>query len=133
MWVSSADEQSRDPSVSLPVACIYRLGQFRESYEWRHDSGGVPQSLDGGVRALLEVVVVTGHMEGWEGGPARGQGGGCERRHGQAAVGGQRSLDGVRQGRGSRQGLRVLEAGETRGGGDPGAEGQVIGGSERRT
>lgn len=97
-------EQSWDPSVFLPLAPrIYRLGQFWESYEWRHDSGGVPQSLDGGVRALLEVVVVAWHVEGWEGGTAGGQGGGRERGHGQAAVGGQRSLDGVRQGRGGRQ------------------------------
>lgn len=110
-----------------------------ESYEGRHDRGGVAQALDGGVRALLEVVVVARHVEGGEGRPAAlhapGQGAGRQR-HGQPAVGGQRALDGVRQGGRAgahgRQGLWVLEAREARGGGDPGAQGQVVGGGERR-
>lgn len=77
----------------------------RQSYEGSHDGGGVSQSLDGGVRALLEVVVVAGHVEGGEGGPAAlhgaGQGRGCEG-HPQATVGGQGALDGVGQGAGQR-------------------------------
>lgn len=104
-----------------------------QSYEGRHDRGGVPQSLDGGVGPLLEVVVVAGHVEGGEGRPAAlhasGQGGGRQR-HAQPAVGGQGALDGVGQGAGAgahgRKGLRVLEAREARSGGDPGAQGEVV-------
>lgn len=75
------------------------------SYEGSHDRGGVAQSLDGGVRPLLEVVVVAGHVEGGEGRPAAlhgsGQRGGRQR-HAQPAVGGQRALDGVGQRGGAR-------------------------------
>lgn len=69
-----------------------------KSYEGRHDSGGVAESLDGSVRPLLEVVVVAGHVEGGERRPAAlhgtSQGSGCER-HTQPAVGGQGALDWV--------------------------------------
>lgn len=109
-----------------------------ESYEGSHDGGGVAQSLDGGVGPLLEVVVVAGHVEGGEGRPAAlhgsGQRGGRQG-HGQPAVGGQRALDGVGQGgrpgahrRGQR--LWMLEARESRSGGDPGAEREVVRGGE---
>lgn len=110
-----------------------------ESYKGRHDSGGMAQSLDGGIGPLLEVVVVAGHMEGREGGSAAlhgsSQGCGCQG-HAQPAVRGQGALDGVGQ-RGSagahrcRQGLWVLKPRETRSGGDPGAQGEVVGGGER--
>ena len=87
----------------------------------------MPQPLDGGVRPLLEVVVVAGHVEGREGGPAALQSAGGQG-HAQPAVGGEGALDGVRQGAGAhgRQRLWVLEARETRGGGDPGAQGEVV-------
>lgn len=71
-----------------------------ESYKGGHDGGGVAQSLDGGVGPLLEVVVVAGHVEGWEGGSAalHGGGQGCGRqRHAQPAVWRQGALDGVGQ------------------------------------
>lgn len=104
-----------------------------KSYEGRHDGGGVAESLDGGVGPLLEVVVVTGHVEGREGRSAALHGssqGGGRQRHAQPAVRGQRALDWVGQGGGAgahgRQGLRVLEAREARGGGDPGAQGEVV-------
>ena len=77
------------------------------SYEGGHDSGGVPQSLDGGIGALLEVVVVAGHVEGGKGWPTalHGAGQGAGRQgHAQPAVGGQGALDGV------GQRLGVLEA-----------------------
>lgn len=45
-----------------------------ESYEGRHDGGGVAESLDGGIGPLLEVVVVARHVEGWEGRAAALQG-----------------------------------------------------------
>lgn len=90
-----------------------------ESYEGCHDRGGVAQSLDGGVGALLEVVVIAGHVEGREGRPTALHGpsqSGGRQRHAQPAVGGQRALDGVGQGGGAGthgcQGLRVLEARE---------------------
>lgn len=89
--------------------------------------------MDGGVRPLLEVVVVTRHVEGRERRPAALHGScqsGGRQRHAQPAVGGQGALDGVGEGGRARahggQGLRVLEARETGGGGDPGAEGEVI-------
>lgn len=74
------------------------------------------QALDGGVRALLEVVVVARHVEGGEGGPAALHGarqGRGRQGHPQPAVGRQRALDGVgqrgRAGAHGRQGLRMLE------------------------
>lgn len=110
-----------------------------ESYKGRHDRGGVAQSLDGGVRPLLEVMVVARHVEGREGRPAALHGSSQSagrQRHAQPAVGGQGALDGVRQGGRAgahgRQGLRVLEAREARSGGDPGAQGEVVGGGEGR-
>lgn len=112
-------------------------GLSSQSYERGHDRGGVAQSLDGGVGALLEVVVVAWHVEGGEGRPAAlhgpGQGAGRQR-HAQPAVGGQRPLDGVGEGGGGAahggQGLGVLEAREAGGGGDPGAQREVIRGGE---
>lgn len=109
-----------------------------QSYEGSHDGGGVAQSLDGGVGPLLEVVVVAGHVEGGEGGPAALHGPGQRagrQRHAQPAVGGQRALDGVGQrggagAHGRRQRLRMLEARESRRGGDPGAEREVVRGGE---
>lgn len=109
-----------------------------ESYERRHHGGGVAQSLDGSVGALLEVVVVPGHVEGGERGAAALHGAGDGRggqRHAEAAVGRQRALDGVRNGRcygrcagaQSRQGLWVLKSRETGRGRHPGAERQVVG------
>lgn len=69
-----------------------------ESYEWRHDSRGVTESLDGGIGPLLEVVVVARHVEGWEGWATALQGTRCQW-HAQSAVGRQRALNGVWQGR----------------------------------
>lgn len=89
-----------------------------ESYKRCHDCGGVAKSLDGSIRPLLEVVVVSGHVEGREGrsaalhGSSQSSGG---QRHAQSTVGGQGALDRVGQGGGAgahgcRQGLWVLEA-----------------------
>lgn len=108
-----------------------RLLPRTESYEGRHDGGGVAESLDGSIGPLLEVVVVAGHVEGREGRPAALHGSsqsGGRQRHAQPAVGGQGALDGVGQGAGAhgRQGLWVLEAREARSGGDPGAQGEVV-------
>lgn len=122
-------------SVGVRSGCLLWRS---ESYKGSHNRGGVAQTLDGGVGPLLEVVVVAGHVEGGEGRPAAlhgsSQSGGCQW-HAQSAVGGQGALDGMRQGGGAgahcRQGLRVLETSESRGGGDPGAQGEVVGGSER--
>lgn len=114
-----------------------------ESYEGRHDGGGVAESLDGGVGPLLEVVVVAWHVKGWEGRAAALQGT-RRQRHAQPAIGWQRALNWVWQGRrgsphGGRQRLRVLEAGKAGGGssggsgcGDPGAEGEVVRSAEGR-
>lgn len=119
-------------------ARIGRLLPRTESYKRRHDRGGVAESLDGGIGPLLEVVVVAGHVEGREGRPAALHGScqsGGGQRHAQSAVGRQGALDGVGQGGGARahgrQGLRVLEAREAGGGGDPGAQGEVVRGGER--
>lgn len=109
-----------------------------ESYERRHHGGGVAQSLDGRVGALLEVVVVPGHVEGGEGGatPLHGAGEGRGgQRHPQAAIWRQRALDRVRNGccygrcagAQSSQGLWVLKSRETGRRGHPGAERQVVG------
>lgn len=100
--VSSSDVlQSRTTSAG-PPPYLQRtsLGgcEWVESYEGRHDGGGVAESLDGGVGALLEVVVVTRHVEGREGRAAALQGAGRQR-HAQPAVRRQRALNGVRQGR----------------------------------
>lgn len=98
-----------------------RQSPQRESYKGGHNGGGVAQSLDGSVGALLEVVVVAGHVEGGEGGPAAlhgaRQGRVCQG-HAQPAVRGQGALDGMGQGGGQggaagahgREGLGVLEA-----------------------
>lgn len=111
--------------------------QCQESYKRGHDCGRVPQSLDGGVGPLLEVVVVARHVEGGEGGSA-GLHGACEggrsEGHPQTTVGGEGALDGVRErtgqgrraGADGRQRLRVLKARETRCGGHPRAEGEVV-------
>lgn len=108
-----------------------------QSYKGGHDRGRVAQSLDGGVRPLLEVMVVAWHVEGGEGRPAalhgpRQRAG--RQRHAQATVGGQGSLDGVGEGGGpgahGGQRLGVLEAREAGGGGDPGAQREVIRGGE---
>lgn len=151
--ISSSDVlQSRTTSTgpppylqrTSPGGCPGRVGvRGVESYEGRHDGGGVAESLDGGVGPLLEVVMVARHVEGREGGATALQGTGRQW-HAQPAVGRQRALNGVRQGRrgaphGGRQRLRVLEAGEAGGGGgsgggcgDPGAEGEVVRGAEGR-
>lgn len=90
-FLRSAGQLSTSNESSAPAG---------ESYEGSHDGGGVAQSLDGGVRPLLEVVVVAGHVEGGEGRPAALHGSGQRarrQRHAQPAVGGQRALDGVGQ------------------------------------
>lgn len=130
--------------------CCTRLGvSIRErfshllraavSYKGRHDCGGVAESLDGSIRPLLEVVVVARHVEGWKGWPATLHGSSQSsgrQRHAQPAVGRQGALDrvGQRGGAGAhgRQRLWVLEAWEARGGGDPGAQREVVWGGESR-
>lgn len=62
------------------------------------------ESLDGGVRPLLEVVVVAWHVEGREGWPAALHGSSQSsgrQRHAEPTVGGQGALDGVGQGGGA--------------------------------
>lgn len=59
-------------SFSFPGWVIYlhkmrvrwsEIWEGEESYEGRHDGGGVAQALDGGVGPLLEVVVIARHVE----------------------------------------------------------------------
>lgn len=131
------------PIISIPICTLRRriLPLLEESYERRHDRGGVAQSLDGGVGPLLEVVVVPRHVEGREGGAAALHGagdGGRRQGHPEPAVRRQGALDGVRDGgrygrrAGAKggQGLWVLKSREAGGRRDPGAERQVIGRGE---
>lgn len=89
--------------MSVRARFIHLLPKM-ESYKWCHHSGGMAESLDGSIGALLEVVVVAWHVEGGERGAAAlhgsSQSGGCQR-HAQSAVRGQGALDGVGQGSGA--------------------------------
>lgn len=107
------------------------------SYKRCHHCRRVTQSLDSGIRTLLKIMVVPWHVEGWESGATALHGAGYSRgckRHSQAAVWRQRSLDRMRNGcsygcgagtQGTQR-LWMLKSWETGWRGNPGTEGQVI-------
>lgn len=116
---------------------VFLLSFLHQSYKRRHHRGGVTQSLDSRVRTLLKIMVVPRHVEGRESGATTLHGAGYSRgckRHSQAAVRRQRSLDWMRNGCSYRcsagtqgtQRLWMLKSRKTGGGGYPGTERQVI-------
>lgn len=126
----------RSPVFSYQICTFKKLISLVlcQSYKWCHHCRGMTQSLNSCIRPLLKVMVVSGHVEWWECWATTlhwaGYGRRCKR-HSQAAVWRQRSLDWMRDGcsygcsagtKGS-QGLWVLKSRKTGWRGNPGAEG----------